>query len=136
MNIRFATWLLLPMMLFGGCGQVNDNPPRRSVHGTITYAGKPIEHGEIRFIPQPKGPIAIAVIEQGKYQTLPGHEVPVGTARIEIRVIARPASTLESTPELPADVANFPEKYNVNSTLTVEIPPGKDQLQLNFNLEK
>ena len=54
--------------------------------GVVTYKGKPVEKGQIRFIPigAPGGPVTVDPIEQGKYTTKNTAGVPVGTHRVEI----------------------------------------------------
>ena len=65
-----------------GCGWGSSGPSRSSVRGHVTYAGKPIPKGLIRFTPDHSkgnsGPGATADINDGVYQTDSGKGVVSG----------------------------------------------------------
>ncbi len=71
-----------------GCGP--SGPERVAVTGTVTYQGKPIEQGSIRFVPtgETKGPATGTTIKQGKYEASAKGGVLVGTQRVEITAVA------------------------------------------------
>jgi len=54
-----------------GCGP--DGPARHRVHGTVTYAGRPVPVGRIVFEPDVlkgnRGPQGFAVVEEGRFDT-------------------------------------------------------------------
>lgn len=61
-----STVVLLGMLVAGGCGGGSDLPLAQ-VHGTVTYQGKPLSHGEVVFTPieGTTGPQAIGHIQSG-----------------------------------------------------------------------
>ena len=82
MNLH-CTGFLLPLLL--GCGGA------LSVTGTVTYDGKPIEDGQISFLPvDGKGTPARGPIVGGKYRVDKG--LDVGPRRVESSAIARSKS--------------------------------------------
>lgn len=119
-----------------GCGP--SGPERAKVSGSVTYMGKPIAQGTIRFIPteDTKGPVASANIQQGKYEAVTKGGVVVGTNRVEITAVvprkdpmSRDLAAMEG-----AGVQYLPTKYNRQSELTVKIESGKPAV-LDFNLK-
>jgi len=65
------TWgLLASLVVFAalGCGSGDDLPRRYSVSGTVTYQGKPVPKGSVRFLPNdPNGRAAGGDIVDGSY---------------------------------------------------------------------
>ena len=119
-----------------GCG--SSEPERVKVSGNVTYMGKPIAQGSIRFIPtgDTKGPTASANIQQGKYEAVAKGGVVVGINRVEITAIAprkdpmgRDLAAMEG-----AGVQYMPIKYNHQSELTVKIESGGPD-EHDFNLK-
>jgi hypothetical protein len=72
-----------------GCG--SGGPDVVPVHGKVMWRGRPVADGEVRFIPtgQTKGPASVGNIVAGEYKIDARGGVPVGTHRIEIRIIGR-----------------------------------------------
>jgi len=131
--------LLMSMPLMASCSSKNDGPPRRSVVGEVTYDSLPLEYGHIRFIPQPEGPLTIAVVTDGKYEVPASHGVPLGNQRVEILALPKPTPSTGDEVSLPTGSAEFkdlPEKFNRQSELTADIPSGQGQLRLDFHLTK
>jgi hypothetical protein len=66
-----AACLLLVICL--GCNPVAQGPPRYAIKGIVTFGGEPIPIGRIRFEPDPAagkdGPVGVAEIENGRYET-------------------------------------------------------------------
>src|SRR5688572_27900289 len=75
------------IVLASGCGY-RSSLERVHVSGKATYAGKPIDVGQIRFIPiEPtRAPITVENIRDGAYETETSGGVPVGTFRVEIKM--------------------------------------------------
>ena len=130
-----APLLLMAMTCVCGCG--SSGPERVVVSGAVTYLGKPIERGTIRFVPtgETRGPAAGATIDQGKYEVSAKGGVFVGTHRVEITAIATgkaPRGRDPASMEV-AGVQYLPQKYNRQSTLTVTIESGGSATH-NFDL--
>lgn len=69
-----------------GCGA--RGPQRAAVEGTVTRGGQPVPYGRIVFIPQPpaQGPVASAIVVDGRFQ-LDRREGPVvGPNRVEVQI--------------------------------------------------
>ncbi|MEM8945291.1 MAG: hypothetical protein AAGD11_08920 [Planctomycetota bacterium] len=72
-----------------GCGK-HSGVPRNTIGGSVTYDGRPVPHGKIRFEPDREkggtGPQGLAVITDGEYSTdgLAGKGVVTGPMKVEI----------------------------------------------------
>ena len=128
--------------LVSGCGR-DRGPERVVVSGTVTYNGKPLSEGMIRFVPLPNCPVpaAGAPISDGRYQVDRLGGVPVGTHKIQIEAYRKRA-----TPSKPDAIAlpprgrgdlpeqYIPKKYNADTVLEITIPPGSRAITQDFNL--
>jgi hypothetical protein len=118
-----------------GCGE-SGTLERVQVRGNVTFAGKPVENGEIRFFPTEKtqGPVSGAPIVDGKYDVTQRGGVPVGSHRVEIEAFR----ASRAYPQLNAEGGHreqfLPEKYNIGSKLTAVVARDGDAMQLNFDL--
>ncbi len=127
-------WVVAGLSSFG-CSS-SDDLSRVLVSGSVTYDGKAVEKGQIRFIPQDgsRGPITITSIDQGRYSTDATGGVPVGSHRVEIKGYdAHEYETAPSGPGSPPVKQRLPEKYNLQSELTVSLQEDSDE-RLDFNL--
>mgnify|MGYP001219782246 CR=1 FL=1 len=78
-----------------GCGAQSE-VSRRQVSGFVTFDGSPLASGQIRFVPVPSGPAAVAPISQGTYEVTNKGGVPLGEAKEEIIASSdAPPMTLE-----------------------------------------
>jgi hypothetical protein len=140
-----AVWIvsgdLLLSLLFvtaTGCGY-RSGIERVYVSGKASYEGKPIEVGQIRFVPQEstRAPITVENIRGGEYKTETSSGVPVGTFRVEIKMFdPEEYKNAPRVPGAPAVKQLLPDKYNRNSELTLEIASGSGSIQHDFLLEK
>jgi len=129
--------------IFGGCGGGDRGPERVVVSGTVTYNGKPVSEGMIRFVPDEKSPVpsAGAPITDGKYK-VDGHGgVPIGTFQIQIEAFRIPATPLANRARAMPPIGGaaerqqyLPEKYNVSTKLELTIQPGSRAITKNFDL--
>jgi len=130
-------------VVLAGCGQ--DGPERAVVSGTVTYQGKPLEEGQIRFLPVKgtEAPVSGGAIRKGEYRVDAKGGVPVGTHRIEIIAYRVPPESLEILKTLPPDATEtemppreqyIPAKYNADSELEITIPPGSGAIRRDFQL--
>jgi len=107
------------------------------VSGEAAYQGEPIVVGQIRFSPIPpsKGPITIERIRDGKYDTALNGGLPVGAHRVEIKMF-RPEeyATMGRSPGSPGPEQLLPDKFNLDSELTIDVPPGSDPFEHDFLL--
>ena len=123
--------------LMSGCGG-DRGPERVVVSGTITYNGKPISRGLIRFVPDAKSsvPSAAAEIVDGQYRAASYGGVAVGTHKIEI-------DAYRQAPEKPGVPIEFsrrarqqylPTKYNRDSQEKITIESGSGKITRDFQL--
>ena len=103
------------------------------VSGTIMIDGEPASTGSISFAPTDgKTAPAGGLIEEGRFEVT----LPVGTSRIEIRVPRIIGKTkIYNTDDSPIqDIMeeSLPAKYNDETELTYDVPPGKSEK--NFEL--
>lgn len=132
----------LAAMVLPGCGP--RGVERCVVTGTVTLNGKPIDSGEIHFVPinGTKGPVWAAYIKDGKYSAHGKGGVPVGQLRVEIDAWKEKrvnygndefgdlGDGIERVSVVPA------KYYGKASVLEMEIPPGSGEIVKNFELEK
>ena len=125
-----------------GCGA--GGPERAVVSGTVTYQGRPLTRGTIRFLPVKgnKMPMSGAMIVDGKYKADKRGGVPIGTHRVVIEAI-RPQRRNSMPGGAPADVGGalvpqeqyLPAKYNVQSELRISLEPGAGSVVKDFELQ-
>jgi hypothetical protein len=125
------------VLMVTGCGK----PGMERVHvsGKASYDGKPIEIGQIRFVPisPASGPITIDRIENGAYETATTGGVTVGTHRVELRMYD--SHEYETAPRVAGSASVkqlLPDKYNRNSELTLDVPSGSGSIDRDFELTK
>src|SRR5260370_41928529 len=115
--LAFATLLFFVL----GCGA--GGPAMYRVTGTVTFDGRPVESGEIIFVPVDKGVAPDAGrIDNGAYDLL----VKAGKKRGEIRA-SRPGLGGEPNPMGPVYQDYIPEKNNTRTTLAAARSPGRPQ---------
>jgi hypothetical protein len=121
---------------FSGCGP--DNPlGRKSVSGTVTLDGAPVQQGSINFQPQQAGGVSSgAMILDGKYSIAATEGLPDGKYLVQIYGID--PSTIGQLPEggmpgddLPEAKEIIPAEWNVKSDKMVEVS-GKGPFQFDF----
>ena len=128
-------------VLLGGCGG-DRGPQRVVVSGTVTYRGKPISDGTIRFMPLPTcpAPMSGAKIVDGKYTVDMHGGVPVGTHKVQIEAIRsiRNASMSNLPGPHPLQEGGLeqyiPKKYNVNTQLEITLDPADRKIGKNIDL--
>ena len=130
-----VVWLTLGLaLILSGCGK--KGLERVVVYGKVTYAGKPIADGSIRFRPtgETTGPLSYGIITAGEYRldTLDG--VPLGTHRVEIQAFD-PAAPVHPGPDGFSRVGLLPQEFNKRSQLETTLEPGQSSLERNFDLE-
>lgn len=126
------------MAFFGGCGW-GSGPERVVVSGTVTYNGKPIPEGLIRFAPiqESSVPVGGATITEGEYRADARGGVPVGTHKVQIQAnrLVNPGKPVNPDEELhPGLYQYIPEKYNAKTQLEITVPPGSRPITKNFEL--
>ena len=140
-----AGWIVVAAAVLVGCGR--SGPERVIVSGTVSFNGKPVSKGFIRFSPLPgqQIPVTIAPITEGKYRVDLRGGVPVGSHYLMIEAYrklppaARKIMMMGPTrpPEATLDDHRqqwLPAKYNTNSDLTITIESGSQEITKNFEL--
>lgn len=132
-NYRFA---ILPafacgVLLLCGCGGTK---ARYAIEGNVTLDGKPLQKGQISFVPLAgtKGPTAGAEIVDGKFSIPNEKGTFLGKFRVEVTA-SRPTDKTMPDPMTgqPAKIYEqfIPDKYNKTSVLQAEV---KDDGHNNF----
>ena len=140
-SLLFLTSIGLCLSTFIGCGGSENSyegPQRAAVSGAVTFEGKPIEMGSIRFIPidSTMRPVS-GLIGQGTYSIEEGKGPNLGEYRVEILAMDVSESTGEDEDadieeeysdeeemegsENPQTENMIPRKYNYDSELTITI---------------
>jgi hypothetical protein len=124
---RLLAWACTTALTVSGCG--NAKVP---INGSVLFGGQPIDEGMITFEPADgKGPTTGGLIAEGKYElegeagALPGPKiVRIVALRKTGRMI--PAGSPAPPGTMVAEVIQcVPGRYNDQSTLRVQITPGK-----------
>jgi hypothetical protein len=115
-----CAFLSSAMLLSASCGESRNRYP---VSGTVTYNGKPVEMGTIRF--EATGavgnfaPASYAPIVQGRYST-PSESSPTdGQYRVLVSGIDVPKINKDVPPGTPWEMPQLFDPY----TMTITIPP-------------
>jgi hypothetical protein len=125
-----------------GCESKSDNG-RLNVTGSVTFAGQPIEEGQIIFEPEaPGAPLATGQIKVGKYEIEPKYGPAAGSYRVRIegyrkkKVANMPPHPYAGNTSEPGVIAEqfLPAAYNTRTTLRVEIGADKENVH-DFNLK-
>jgi hypothetical protein len=127
------------IVLLAGCGEANPLG-RRPVYGRITFQGKPVDYGAIQFTPVDlqHGVNSGGMIENGQYALKLAEGLPPG--EYKVMVSAPDRGKVEKVEGPPGDERSLareriPAKYNLNTTLTLEVPKGRGRHEANFELE-
>jgi hypothetical protein len=105
---------MLPLI---GCG--DGKPPKYSLSGMLTFDGKPIPEGSIMFQATDKRTAPdTALIVDGKYQL----ELTAGEKLVMVEASKFVGPEDKTMGVRPRD-QYLPHKYNVESTLTMEVKP-------------
>ncbi len=111
---------------------------RRAIAGTVTFDGKPIDKGQIQFVPVKGGPSAGTDIINGQYK-LEGPRGPgIGQYKIEITAYrtGRPGQFDAATKQREMEMIQYiPSKYNENSELIRDITEAEESMTLDFDLK-
>ncbi len=121
---------------FVGCSEEN-KLGRLEVKGRVTLDGQPLESGSIRFEPQNATGNRVsagAVVNNGQFVIEANQGLPKGSYKVSIS--SPEGGNQEPSmpdPKAPPPRERIPEKYNINTTLSVELPTST-QNGLTFDL--
>jgi hypothetical protein len=121
-SARYIVMLAI-LALVGGCSGSSD---RQSITGTATWDGKPLEKGQVTFIPLAgtSGPTAGAEIAGGKFAIPAAGGTFAGKFRVEItasRLSGKKVADRFSGKPVDAYEQFIPKRYNTESQLTAEV---------------
>lgn len=142
--------------LLGGCGQALD---KAVVQGQVTFNGKKVLNGDIRFVPEAgtSGGSATAPIVDGEYRVTNKGGVPVGSHRVILRafvledvgsalggegggdLMETAAARPKSKPSMPVyrfegRLQFLPPEYNERAGLVIEVLGDTSPQIENFHL--
>ena len=128
MRNRLARYLGMMLAASVFAAACSTGPATGEVSGTVQVDGKtPPAGSSITFFPSDgKAPSAGALIDNGRYAA----RVPVGTAKVEIRVprVLAKSKAAKQGPGAEGDVVeeSLPAKYNDQTELRLDVKPGKN----------
>jgi hypothetical protein len=124
-------WAAVAVLVAAGCS--SSGPRLYTVTGKVTFENEPVKEGRITFkMGGPSGKGYSAEIKDGSYSA----QVEPGKAVVEItasRLIPGKFDTSNGTKE-PVGEMYIPGKYNVSTSLSVEIKPETNTFP--FDLKK
>lgn len=126
--------------LLVGCGR--EGLERVIVGGRVTYLGQPLKEGEIRLVPVKgaKLPSSAGYIVDGQYTIDANGGVPVGAYKVQIEAYrdisptAGPKAAQRDSDIPPSRKQYIPRKYNADSMLELDIPPGSGRMTKDLQL--
>ena len=140
-----AVVFTLSLAIAGCGGGIDDEPVRTEVFGKVTVDGRPVEVGEIRFVPAEgtEAPTAGAAIKDGEYRVDHKGGVPVGTFQVRISAYRAPGTGQNGdVPGAPSDdpmagrEQYLPEKFSGDaSELTLTVEQSSEPQKKDFNLQ-
>lgn len=133
---RFAVALVLLVAAATGC---SSRPTTVIVRGTIRYDGRPLDNGEIRFLPTTgtAAPTNGSRVVAGRYAVTARGGLLPGSYRVEIESRATTGRELAMPEEgagPPQPTVSIPARYNSESTLRAEIGPLPREQSLDYQL--
>lgn len=139
--IRNGLFLGLLSLVLSGCGtQLDDEPSRRVVQGTVIYEDAPVTDGLIRFIPlgEKGGPASSAYIENGTFVIDLKGGVPLGKHCVQVEAYRPVDKKVEDSPmdDGPTTEQYLPAEWNSASTLEFQVEAGKEPIIHEFKLKK
>jgi hypothetical protein len=127
-------WAAISLQI--GCGD-----GRVRVTGSVTFGGKPVEEGTIAFEPaNGQGPSTGGPITDGVYDLTGDARATAGEKIVRIIASSKTGRKIPVPPPAPPGtmieerIQGIPKQYNDQSSLRVEITPGKDNTH-NFDLK-
>jgi hypothetical protein len=130
-RLRRACSGLLLLLVVLGCEQA---PDLRTVEGTITYAGKPLDHGMVMFQPSTGRPVGAGIQPDGRYSI----SLPPGDYDVIVNAPPKlPEGFKEGDPLPPPDPNPVPAKYSRKETsgLSAKVAAGSAPQTVDFVLE-
>ena len=116
------------VVLVSGCGD-----GRVRVHGTVLFEGKPLEEGFVSFEPADGvGPTTGGPVTDGRYDLTGEARATVGDKLVRIYASRATGRKIPAgSPAPPGAIVDemiqcVPKQYNDQSTLKVQITPGRD----------
>lgn len=115
------------VLVLSGCGEERKRHP---VSGTVTYQGKPVQMGSIRFEAEASvgdfAPACYAPITDGKYETKPEDSPTTGKYRVLVMGIDVARIKKDGPPGTPWEMPALFQPYST----TVEVPPPNGKLDI------
>lgn len=132
-RVACAAGLIAAIGSMTGCGGRYD----ASVKGAITFDGKPLPRGTIKFVPDESGPAAYGMIESdGSYSIMTGREKGLPPGPYTVTVVANEPSVQGQNPSLPPAPGKpiTPPWFRdqTKSPLKYTIKPGKNEINLDL----
>lgn len=124
--------LVAAILVLSGC----DSQARHQLSGTVTYQGKPVTMGSVRFEAEHSAgnvtPVCYAQIVDGKYEMKP--EERPATGRYRVLVMGIDESRIKKEPGVPWEMPELFPPYTTtidvpqpNGTFDITIPDTKDR---------
>jgi hypothetical protein len=130
--------LALALLALAGCGDPSDGFDRFPVEGVVTLDGEPLKAGTITFNAQNPGASSTGEVVDGTFQLSGDDGLSPGPYRVEVYSIqptGKKVPDAENPNTLVDATANIiPGRYNVESTLKIDLPPGGPKEPLSFPL--
>lgn len=123
-------------LAIAGC---SSRPATVVVSGTVTCEGRPLENGEIRFLPKAgtAAPTNGSRVRNGRYSVVARGGLLPGTYRVEIESRA----TIGNEPAMPVEgegppkpPMTIPARYNAESTLEATIAAEPREQSIDYDL--
>ncbi len=130
-ELRTARSGLMVICFLVGC---ENKSVTRLVEGSVTFAGKPLDHGMLGFRPTTGKLVGAPILPDGKYAV----ELSPGDYQVTVNAPQKlPEGFQEGDPLPPPDPNALPEKYNRQETsgLSAQVEAGSGPQRVDFEME-
>lgn len=119
------------LLCLAGC---KPSPVHSGCQGEVSYEGKPVANGQIRFFPLSgtPGPGASTTVRDGRYHVAVGPGLTAGTYLVAVMATRstgrklRPEPGYEAAGPVAEEESFIPERFNASSELRVTLGPGEN----------
>ncbi len=128
-GLTWSLWVAAVVGCFVGCGKGDVGV---TVQGTVTYRGKPLDHGMVTFVSSGNSPVGGKIQPDGTYQC----ELPAGEYQVAVSVPPVVEKDWNPAEPIPDFKPTIPAKYSSPRSSGLKVVVGdSDGENHDFSLE-
>src|SRR5687767_2313247 len=136
LRVLEVRWILVLLCVaLAGCSADNSC----SVSGQVTFDGKPLPEGNIKFDPagESQGAAGAAKIQEGRYEIPLDAGMLAGKFLVSVTANKKTGRTVKqfdsTTATMDEIIQYIPDRYNLQSELQADLTPGPNQKDFQLN---